>query len=283
MPLPIGNASNQSILNRIGQTSSNLGGNLAKLASGRRINTAADDAAGMAISEQLKAQIASVDQAASNISQGGALLRTAEGGLGQISDLLSRGRELAVQAANGTLNDQQRQAINAEFTNIKQEIDRVTQTTEYNGQQLLTGQLGPAAANPPVIQAGINATAADRITLNQINASDTGALGVSNLSLDTAANAANALQGLDTAISSVSQNRAGIGAIENRLAAGAANLSVTKENLTAADTQIAGLDYAAEISSLNQNKVALQAGISALKSGLQTQEKLIGGLFNTKG
>ncbi len=283
MPLPISSASNKNTLNRIGQTSNALAGNLAKLASGKRINTAADDAAGMAISAQLQSQIASTDQASSNISQGGALLRTAEGGLGQIGDMLSRGRELAVQAANGTLNDQQRQAINKEFTNIKQEIDRVTQTTEYNGQKLLDGGLGPNAQNPPVIQAGINATPNDRIAINQVNASDTASLGIQNLSLDTASNAQNALQGIDNAISSVAQNRAGIGAMENRLQAGASNLAVSKENLTAADTQISGLDYAAEISSLKQNQVAMQAGLSALKSGLKTQEKMIGGLLNTKG
>lgn len=283
MPLPINSASAKNTLNQIGKTSNALAGNLAKLASGKRINSAADDAAGMAISAQLQSRLASVDQASSNISQGGAMLRTAEGGLGQIGDMLARGRELAVQASNGTLNDQQRQAINKEFTNIKQEIDRVTQTTEYNGQQLLTGQLGPNAQNPPVIQAGTNATPNDRITLNQINASDTASLGIQNLSLDTASNAQNALQGIDNAISSVAQNRAGIGAMENRLQAGASNLSVTKENLTAADTQISGLDYAAEIASMKQNQVAMQAGLGALKSGLKMQEKMIGGLLNTKG
>ncbi len=283
MPIPINSANNKNILNRIGQTSNALAGNLSKLASGKRINSAADDAAGMAISAQLQSKIASTDQASSNISQGGAMLRTAEGGLGQIGEMLSRGRELAVQAANGTLNDQQRKAINTEFTNIKQEIDRVTQTTEYNGQQLLTGGLGPNAQNPPVIQAGINASPNDRITINQINASDTASLGISGLSLDTAANAANALQGMDAAISSVVQNRAGVGAMENRLQSGASNLAVSKENLTAAETQISGLDYAAEISSMKQNQVAMKAGLSALKSGLRSQEQMIGGLLNTKG
>ena len=283
MPISIKGTGNQNILNMLGQTSNALAGNLSKLASGKRINSAADDAAGMAISQQLQAQIASTDQASSNISQGGAMLRTAEGGLGQIGDMLSRGRELAVQASNGTLNDQQRKTINNEFNNIKQEIDRVSQTTEYNGQQLLSGQLGPNAQNPPVIQAGTNATPNDRITLNQISASDTASLGIKNLSLDTAANAQNAMQGIDNAISSVTQNRAGIGAMENRLQAGASNLAVSKENLTAADTQISGLDYAAEISSMKQNQVAMQAGLSALKSGLQIQEKMIGGLLNTKG
>lgn len=283
MPLPINSATNKNLLNQIGKTSNALAGNLSKLASGKRINSAADDAAGMAISVQLQSKIASTDQASANISQGGAMLRTAEGGLGQIGDMLSRGRDLAVQAANGTLNDQQRQAINNEFTNIKQEIDRVTQTTEYNGQKLLTGELGPNAQNPPVIQAGINATPNDRITLNQINASDTATLGIQNLSIDTAASAANALQGMDAAISSVAQNRAGIGAMENRLQAGASNLAVSKENLTAADTQISGLDYAAEVSSMKQNQVAMKAGLSALKSGLKTQGDMIGGLLNTKG
>jgi flagellin len=203
--------------------------------------------------------------------------------MGQIGDLLARGRELAVQSANGTMNDQQRKTVNNEFAGIKSEIDRITQTTEFNGQKLLDGQLGPNAQNPVAIQAGINNSPADRISINNIQAMDTNSLGIASSTLDTAANATASLQNIDNAIATVSQNRAGVGALENRFSSSAQNLSVAKENMMAADAQIRGLDYASEISLKSQNDVMLKAGVSALKSGLKTNEKTIGGLLNIKG
>ncbi len=271
------------IQNRISQSAQSLGDSFAKLASGQRINKAADDAAGLAISEQLKSQISSMDQATNNIGAGSSLLRTAEGGMGQIGDLLVRGRELAMQAANGTMNDQQRQTVNNEFGSIKSEINRITQTTEFNGQQLLTGQLGPNAQTPLTIQAGIKNSPADQISINTIQAMDTNSLGIHANTVDTAANAAASLQNIDKAISMVSQNRSEVGALENRFNAGAQNLSVAKENLMAADAQIRGLDYASEVSAKAKNDLLLQAGVSALKSGLKANEKSIGSLLNIKG
>lgn len=283
MPFSISNSGTLGTLNKISKADRGLASSFEKLAGGKSINSAADNAAGLAISEQLRSQVSSIDQATQNISAGGAMLRTAEGGLGQIGDLLSRGRELAVQSANGTLSARDRKAIDAEFTNIKSEIDRITQTTEFNGQSLLTGEMGPASQNPIAIQAGIKDSPNDRITINEITATDTASLGVNNLSLDTPANAQNAIQGIDNAISAVTQNRANVGALVNRLGAAASNLAVTKENLGAAENQIRGLDYAAETSDRSRNQVLSQAGVSALNAGLKSQEKSIGALLNIKG
>lgn len=282
MPIPISNNA-AGTLNKISQSQTALGSSLSKLASGQRITKAADDAAGLAISEKLGAQNASIEQAIKNISAGGAMARTAEGGISQISELLTRGRELAVQSANGTLSAQQRQTLDNEFSSIKNEIDRITQTTEFNGQKLLTGDLGPNAANPVTIQAGTGNTPADRIALNGVQAMDTAALGISSSAIDTPANALASMQQLDAAMQATSQNRAAVGAIGNRLTSAAQNLSVTNENLMAADSQIRGLDYASEVSKAATANVALRAGISALKEGLKANERAIGSLLNTKG
>jgi flagellin len=283
MPVSISSSGLIGIQNKIGQTGNRLGQSLNKLAAGLRITRAADDAAGLAIAEKLSAQISSLDQAARNIGAGSALLRTAEGGLGQIGNLLGRARELAVQAATGTVSDEQRETLNREFQATLDEVNRITGTTEFNGQQLFTGDLGPAAANPLTIQAGTGATANDRIAINVIEETDTTALGIENEDILTAENARNALAPIDTAIRQVVSNRAGVGAIANRLESAVANISVARENLMAAEEQIRGLDFAEEISRESRLAILQQVGISALQQGLRQQENLIGGLLNIRG
>lgn len=283
MAISISSAGLTGIQNKIGKTNNALGQSLSKLAAGLRINKAADDAAGLAISEQLSAQISSLDQAARNVGAGSALLRTAEGGLGQIGDLIGRARELAVQASTGTVNDEQRQTLNREFQATLQEIDRITGTTEFNGQDLLTGELGPGVADPISVQAGTRDTQADRIALNAIESSDTASLGIANEDILTAENARNALAPLDSALQQVTSNRASVGALENRLESTVANIAVARENLMAAEEQIRGLDYAAESSRQAGLAVLQQAGLSALQQGIRQQENLIGGLLNLRG
>ena len=282
MALSISSAGLTGIQNKIGKTNNALAQSLSKLAAGLRINKAADDAAGLAISEQLSAQISSLDQAARNVGAGSALLRTAEGGLGQIGDLVGRARELAVQASTGTINDEQRQTLNREFQATLQEIDRITGTTEFNGQDLLTGELGPGA-NPISVQAGTRDTPADRIALNVIEGTDTASLGIENEDILTAENARNALAPLDSALQQVASNRASVGALENRFESTVANIAVARENLMAAEEQIRGLDYAAESSRQAGLAVLQQAGLSALQQGIRQQENLIGGLLNLRG
>ncbi len=265
------------------QVNSKLGENLSRLSSGKGINKSADNAAGLAIAEQLSAQIKSTDQAIRNVSAGSALLRTAEGGLGSIGNLLSRGRELALQASNGTISQNGRTAIGRELTQIKQEIDRISGSSEFNGQKTLNGDLGPSAANKVEIQAGTEAGPANRIAIDSIRNTDTQSLGVANTSLSTTENARNAITQFDSAISQLVETRANVGALEGRFQNAVSNLQVSKENLLSAETQIRGLDYAKETASFATNKALIETGLSSLQSGIKSRESLIGGLISTIG
>ena len=283
MAINISSSGLLGIQNKIGQSTEKLGSSLSKLASGLRINKAADDAAGLAISEKLSAQISSLDQAARNVGAGSALLRTAEGSLGQIGDLVGRARELAIQSATGTVSDEQRNTLNREFQATLQEIDRISGTTEFNGQDLLTGDLGPNAANPVIIQAGSGDTQNDRIDVNVVDETTTATLGIDNADISTAQGALDALAPLDNAQQQVTSNRAGVGALSNRLESTVANLSVARENLMAAEEQIRGLDFADETAKQSGLAVLQQVGVKVLQQGLQGQENLIGGLLNLRG
>ncbi len=267
----------------IGIANTRLGENLSKLSSGRRIEKAADDAAGLAISQQLIADIKASEQAQRNITDGAALTRVAEGGLSEISNLLSRGRELSIQAANGTLNNEQRATLNTEITSIKDEINRISGVSEFNGQKLLDGDLAPGSANQVAIQAGIQGTSNDRININVVENSDTTALGVDSVDISTQAGALSALSAFDSAITQVTSSRADIGALQNRFDNAANNLSVTRENLISANSTIRDLDYAAETSSAQRNQILSQAAVSVLRSGQQSQSGIIGSLLNIRG
>lgn len=260
-----------------------IGKTLERQSSGSRINRAVDDAAGLAISESLRSEITAIGQASKNISAGSAMLRTAEGALSQIGGLVARGRELAIQASNGTLNDSQRNVINQEFNQIKKEIDRIASTTEFNGQSLLKGDLGSGASSPISIQVGTGAGANSRITLDTVEDSGTQSLGLENTDLSSVQSARAAITDTSNAVSQITQNRARIGALENRFQAGANNLAVTAENLIAADSQIRDTDYAKESSEQSKNSVLIQAGIKALQQGITQNENLIGSLLNKKG
>lgn len=267
----------------IGANSSKLGDSLTKLASGKAINKASDGAAALAVIEALGSDLRSASQAQRNISDGASLTRVAEGGLSEIASLLSRGRELSVQAANGTLNDSQRATINNEVTAIKEEIDRISGTTEFNGQKLLDGSLAPGSSNQVSVQAGFQNSPSDTISLNKIENSNTAALGVDGVDVSTPQGAQNALAAFDSAIQTVTDSRADIGSLQNRLDVAAQNLSVTRENLSAAKSTLQDLDYASETSEAQKNRIMVQAGIQSLTQGLQTQSSLIGSLLNIRG
>jgi len=268
---------------QIGANNAKLGANLAKMASGKAINKASDGAAALSIIQALESDLKSANQAQRNISDGASLTRVAEGGLNEISSLLSRGRELSVQAANGTLNDSQRTTINNEVTAIKEEINRITGTTEFNGQKLLDGSLAPGSSNQVSVQAGFQNTPSDSISLNQIENTTTASLGVDGVDVSTQQGARDALASFDSAIQTVATNRANIGSLQNRLDTAAQNLSVTRENLASAKSTLQSLDYASETADAKKNQVMVQAGIQSLTQGLQTRSSLIGSLLNTQG
>ncbi len=247
--------------------SSNLGSSLEKLSSGMRINKAADDAAGLSISEGLRSQIRSLNQATRNANDGISLINTAEGALNEQSSILVRMRELASQAATGTVGSVERRTINREFTALKDEVDRIAAVTEFNGQKLVDGSLSAAATSSVTIQVGIRATTNDRLSLNtavDLTAITTTGLAIQNTNTLTAASALASLATIDSAISKVTDGRGRLGAVQNRLVHTIANLSVSAENLSAAESQIRDADYATEISKFTRNQILVQASTSIL-------------------
>ena len=269
------------LLNSITRNQSGVQDSVSKVASGKRLINAAEDPAGLAISEKLRSDLAAFRQAIQNTELGTGFLNVAESGLSTISDLLIRGRELASQAASGTVGNSERQAINQEFQQIVAEIDRVSQATEFNGQNLLNGDLAPAA--PPVeLQIGIGGTANDRISLNVIDATDSATLGIAGLDLSTAAGAQAALAPLDAAQQTVLGTRSSAAALAGRLESIVASSQTAFVEVTAAQSQIADADLVQEISDLGNALLRLEVSIRAL--ALQNRESAdnVGRLLNIR-
>jgi flagellin len=238
---------------------------IGRLSSGLRINQAADDAAGLGISENLKADIRSLDQARRNANDGVSMLQVAEGSMNEISGIVTRMRELAVQSANGTLGDTERGYIDTEFDQLKSEIDRISSSTEFNGQKLLEG----SASAGLTMQIGIQDTAADRLTVSvaRLVGSTLGSAGGSKLSditMSTSSGAQAALGSLDAAIQQLSNSRAKVGAFQNRMQITVSNIGVAHENLSAANSRIRDVDVAKEAAEMTKSQILAQAGISVL-------------------
>ena len=235
-----------------------LSGNFGRLSSGLRIATAADDAAGLGISERMRAQIRSLTQAGRNAQDGISLVQTAEGALNEVHNNLSRMRELSVQAANGTLNTGDRQALDNEFQQLITEIDRIADQTDFNDIQLLDGTV--AEIN---IQVGTESGETIAISLGDMT--DAGlALTASSFDLTSVTNASNALATIDAAIDSVSSFRGDLGAYQNRLTSSVRSISTNRENLSAAESRIRDVDVAAETADLTRNSIMQQAAVSIL-------------------
>ncbi len=251
----------------LANNANSLGKSLERLSSGLRINRASDDAAGLAISEALRGDIRSLNQATRNANDGISLINTAEGALSEQASILVRLRELASQAATGTVGSTERQTIDREFQALKAEIDRISAVTEFNGQKLVNGSLSSSATTSVVIQIGIQATVNDRISLNNavdLTSITSAGLGITTLDVLTSAASLSALSSLDSAISTVTDGRGRLGAVQNRLVYTVANLTVTTENLIAAESQIRDADYAVEISEFTRNQILVQASTAIL-------------------
>jgi len=239
-----------------------------RLSSGFRINSAADDAAGLAISESLTAQTRSFAVAERNANNGISMVNTAEGGLGEVSDMLIRMRELAVQASNGDLTTNDRANIDTEYQQLSSEIDRVANTTEFNGTELLSG-----TAATIDFQVGIGTSADDKISVS-FGGVDSSTLGVGSTSV-TGANATNAqaaITALDTALDTVSSRRATFGAANNRLQVAVSNTQTIRTNLEAANSRIRDVDVAEETSKMARSQVLQQAGTSVLAQANQAPQ-----------
>ena len=240
----------------------NLGSSIEKLSSGLKINSASDDAAGIAVAEGLRAQVKGFQQASENANDAMALISTAEGSYNATSDTLIRMRELAVQASSDSLTDTERAYINTEFTQLITEITRVSDVAEYNGIQLLDGSAGDGSGNM-VFQVGTRNSANDQITI-ELKDQDATELGVNALTTDTLANSQSAIDTIDTAIGQLATDRATLGSTLNQLTAAVDNLGITIENLSAAKSQITDTDVAAESAEFTKSQVVMQAGVSML-------------------
>ena len=239
--------------------------NFARLSSGLRIATAADDAAGLAISERMRAQIRSYSVAARNAQDGISLAQTAEGAMGEITNLLSRMRELAMQSANGTLSTGDRAPLQVEFSALIQEIDRVANDTEFNSLPLLN------AATTVAIQVGIDQGETIDLTFVDVRAA---ALGIDTLDIGTqaGADAALAATALDAAITTLNTRRGDLGAGQNRMTSALASILTARENLSASESRIRDVDVAAETADLTRNSIMQQASVSILQqANLQPQ------------
>ena len=245
-------------------TQARLATSFSRIASGVRIESASDDPAGLAVSDVLRAQIASFTQASRNASDGISALQTAQGGLATVGDNLARMAELATQASNGLLSDEQRQAIQTEFTALRDEIDRVAASTSFNGQNLLDGSL---ATNGLSIQVGTDAapTSSVDVTIAGVSSSTLGgATALSSASLGSAASAQAALDTIDAAANSVAQDLAGIGAGMTRLQAVGQSVAVSIENLAAASSRIRDTDLAQVTADLLTGQIQSRAGVAVL-------------------
>ena len=234
---------------------------LERLASGNRINRAGDDAAGLAISERIRASTRSLSQAGRNAQDGISMIQVAEGGTNEISNILVRMRELSIQAASDTIGDKERSFIDKEVQQLRAEVDRIATTTEFNGTKLLNGS-GKALD----IQVGINNNPnQDRLTFDaqQQNVA-TDALGIQGISTADKESSQRNLEKLDSALTRLNENRSALGALQNRLQSTINNISTYRENLEAARSRIRDTDMAAETSELTKSNILSQAGISVL-------------------
>jgi flagellin len=250
-----------SAMRTLGNTKQSLDSTLERLSSGSRINRAGDDAAGLAISENLRASIRGFRQAKRNAQDGISLVQVSEGGLNEISNMIIRLRELAIQAASDTIGDRERSFTDREFQALKSEIQRVAESTSFNGNPLLNGKAGVFE-----IQVGIqNSPINDRITYNAETANVTSeALGIVGESVASKVGAQTTLSVLDDALMKVNSVRADLGAMQNRLQSTTNSLAISDENLSAANSRIRDADLAHEVSEMTKGNILMQAGISVL-------------------
>ena len=240
------------------KTQRGLDQSIARLSSGLRVRSARDDAAGLAVSENLRAQLRGYNQAIRNANDGVSIAQTAEGAHQAVSDILVRMRELAVQSSSDGIGDTERGYLDTEFQSLLTEIDRISDVTEYNGISLTNG----SNANL-TFQVGTRATANDTITLTLYNL-DAASLSINTEAVDTVSNATSSIAAIDNALDGLNDNRANLGSVANQLTIAVDNLSVTVENLSAANSQIRDADVGAESANFARSAVLQQAGVAML-------------------
>jgi flagellin len=255
----------------LNKVQSGLTTNIARLSSGLRINSAADDAAGLSITQNLNAHIAGLKQASRNANDGISVIQTAEGALGEVNNILSRMRELAVQGANeGNMSSSERGYIDQEFQLLESELNRIVGVTEFNGQKLIDGNMSGGVD----FQIGMRNTSSDRISLTITNANAT-ALGLNDESVSASTGAQKALDALDAAIQSVATMRGTLGTTQNRLTMTISNLANMHENLSASVSRIQDTDVAEESADMTRNQILQQAGVAVLAQANQLPQSAL--------
>jgi flagellin len=254
----------------LGLTTSSQAKSTEKLSSGYRVNRAADDAAGLAISEKMRRQVKGLTQASRNAQDGISCVQTAEGALAEVHDMLQRMNTLANQASNDTMTTADRSYLNQEFKALKSEIGRVATTTTFNEKNLLDGSF--TGKN---LQVGAESGQYIGISISKMSATGIGLTDTVKISGDTNANAQAAISTLKTALASVSSQRADLGAVQNRLEHTIKNLDNVVENTTAAESQIRDTDMASEMVAFSNNNILAQAGTSMLAQANQSNQSVL--------
>ncbi len=236
-----------------------LSTNYRRLSTGLRISTAADDAAGLAISERLRSQVRSLEQSKRNANDGISFVQTAEGALNEVSSILVRLRELSIQSSNGSVSAKDKDTLNEEFRSLVNEVDRIGRSTEFNGIKLLDG-----SASVVSFQVGFGTTSGIDTLAVSLSAALSTSLALNSLDIGSAGATTTALTNIDAAINTVSSLRGSLGAAQNRLGSTINNLAVAVENLSAAESRIRDVDVAYETAQLTRNNILQSASISVL-------------------
>ena len=261
----ITNISSLNAQRNLNKAQSSLSTNIQRLSSGLRINSAADDAAGLSITQNLSAQIVGLKQAERNANDAISVIQTAEGALGEMNNILSRMRELAVQGANqGNMSSNERIYIDQEFQLLESELNRIVNVTEFNGQKLIDGSMSTGVD----FQVGMRNTTNDRLDLSVQN-TDSTSLGLNDEVLSASTSAQQAIDALDSAIQSIATQRGSLGTTQNRLTMTISNLSNMHENLSASVSRIRDVDVASESAAMTRNQILQQAGVAVLAQANQ--------------
>ncbi|MEW9093539.1 MAG: flagellin [Clostridiaceae bacterium] len=257
---------------QMGVNTGNSAKAMEKLSSGLRINRAGDDAAGLSISEKMRAQIRGLNQASRNAQDGISLIQTAEGSLQETQSILQRMRELSVQAANDTNVTVDREAIAEEMNSLKDEIDRIASTTQFNEKKLLNGDIGSGSGAKLQIGANNETALTLEITIDDMSATS---LSINNLDVKTHASAKKAISSVNTAIKAVSTQRSKLGAFQNRLEHTISNLDNASENLQAAESRVRDVDMAKEMMNFSKNNILQQAAQAMLAQANQAPQGVL--------
>lgn len=276
------NTSALTAYNQLSNTQNDLAKSLQKLSSGLRINSAADDAAGLTVSEGLRSQIGGLNVASRNIQDGISVTQTADGALGEVQNILNRMRDLGVQASNDTNSDASREAIKAETDELGNELNRIVKGSSFNGIKILDGTAGSAGDGKMNIQVGADGSATSSIAINlkDISTDLGGAMAVtdgagSTLTFDNSTNAKASVTALDTALAAVSAQRSNLGATENRLQSASNTVQTATQNLTAARANITDTNMAQEMANFTKGQILSQAGTAMLAQANQSNQGIL--------